>query len=711
MKKNYLNPDKDFSFSQRLSSYFEIFFGRDFDRGGNTATPLTENLLEKREKVLNLLSIAEIQKAAGKYDDLRKTCQSIFLLTSECYPQKVDPRYRDVFLYGLAFSLFCHVGDFLSEKGFIGEALKFYQELLSFFPGDPAILKKVARTFYTMGPYHLAEAERLYRLILATDPGNLQVAENLGRVLSVSPNGRDEARLVYRDALLHCKSDLDKLTFYSHLLSLSPGDSDILLRMGGLYQRQGMFVEALDCLEKARDLTDDPEEIPALAHLYYLLNDLQKAKSLLRSLPPGEGEPRNLSHYLLGVIRGEEGRWDDALRFLSKVPPGSVYYWRAITGLIRIYLHRDDDAKAVDLARAIPPGQYDSLGSEFFEVCQLLDDTLQRKTERGAEEWKKYISGAMPSFYLKRDIYNKSMGTIFWRKYEALQVLGSGPAGQVLLGRERQKGVMVAIKHLYGDYLNDPHIVRRLQGILRIWRHSMGNNPCRVSIYEDTFYEGSFFYAMEYLERSLSQMIKFWAPAPAKVAIETALLICNALEHYYSCHLGSPHGGLKPGNILISANGELKISDFDFFSVLLGKRVLYAREIKKYPSFLETFYYFAPERFNVGLFLHNLLSGLGNSQGLETTLEGIDQRADFYSLGIILYQLATGFFPFEIGSVGALLAFHRNKKALIPPRSINPAVDPGLEEIIVTLTAREPARRFATTGEIKKALEEAGAPR
>ncbi len=713
MLDNYLVWERDFSIPKILSGYFGIIFGEDFGyhlfKGdfwakGNRAAQPAENLAPEQEKALGLISAAEIQGTAGQYDSLRKTCHLLFVLAKECFFPGADAKHRDVFLHGLAFSLFSEVAGYLAVKGFAGEALKFYQELLVLFPGDMDAIKRIARTFYTMGPYYLSEAEKIYRQALSADPDDLEVAENLGRVLGVSPGGPEEARLVYRQALLHCRSDMDKLRFYFHLHSISPGDGDILLRMGRLYQRQGMFTEAKDCLEKAKTLHNDPEEKLALAHLYYLLNDLQKAEALLHPTPPGEEESYYLGHFLLGMIREDEERWHGALEYYGGVPPESAYYWKAVAGLARVHLQMGNSPEAEKLARKIPGEQHAALGMGFLELCDLLEKALQRESHLRAEEWRKHINEFLPSFHLKKDVYRRSMGPNFWRKYEALQVLGNGPSGQVLLGRERQKGAQVAIKHLYRDLLGDPLAIRRIQGILKSWRNLEGCGPYLISVYEDCLVEGSFFYAMEYIEHDLASIIKTRGPIPSKIVVEIAMKICDALAYYYSRHMDSLHGGLKPQNIFISANNELKISGFDYLSALEGKRVFHPREIKKRPSFLPSLYYFAPERFKNRTLFDNFRTGLVNSQSLKVAFEGVDKRADLYSLGIILFELVTGFLPFDIQSVEALLFFHKSRHALPLPRLRSPLINPGLEEIIATLTAREPSRRFATPGEVKKAL-------
>ncbi len=714
MNKKYGDREKDFPLPQILSGFLGFIFGEEFGRNlfegefwkkGSKGAMLAENLPSEQKKILNLLSAAEIQRTAGSYDSLKKTCSLILALLKDYIPRNLDQKRRNIFLYRLSLSLLSGVGDFLAGKGLFAEALKFYQELFALYPGDFAVVRKMARTFYTMGPNYLSEAEKLYRQALADHPDDLEIAENLGRVLNVSPGGLDEARIVYRDALLHCRTDMDRLRFYARLLELSPGDGDILLRMGRLYRRQGMFIEAKHFLEKAKDLHSDPWEALDLAYLYYLLNDFRKAEALISALTGGAGEAYLSSRYLLGLIREGEERWEQASEYFEEIPPESSYYWRAQAGLARVYLYQGNYLQAESLARMIAPEQHANLGTDFLELCEMLENALQRECYFKAEEWREHVSESVPSFHLKKAVHKRSMGPNFWRKYEAFEVIGNGPAGQILLGRERQKGYKVAIKYLPGDLLEDPLIVRRMQGILKSWRNMEENNSFIVRVYEDCFFEDSFFYAMEYMERNLASVIKTWAPAPTEIVTGIAVQICDALAYYYRYNGGIAHGALKPENILFSINDELKISGFDFFWVLEGKKVFSTKEVKKHAFLARNLSYSAPERLKEKSFFHNIRPGrFNNDQNIEMAFEGIDQRADFYSLGVILFELATGFLPFDIQSRKSLFSFQKAKTRFISHFN-KTFLHPELTKIIKTLMARDPAGRFSTPAEVKEAIQ------
>ena len=713
MTRDYIEDlERKFSLFKVLSGLLGVIYGEEFACGllnGNIwkkegAAGSSEELPSEQGVILNLISAAEIHRTAGRYESLKKTCHVILSVMRESFPRDLEQKRRDIFLGKLSSLLFGGLGDYLTAKGIPGEALKFYQDLLLLAPADADTTKKLARIFYTMGPRYLSEAERLYRDALTCDPSDLEAVENLGRVLTVSKNGMDEARLIFLDALQYCCTDMERMRFYERLLELMPEDRDILVRMGKLYQRHGMFIEARRCLEKLDNLQGELWEILDLAYLYYLLHDLNKAETLLTGFQSNEGESYFFSCYLWGLLKKEDEDWGQAQAYFQEVTPGSPSYWKAQTGLAQVYLAQDDYQEAATLARAIPPKEWDRLGNDFLLLCEALENVLQHKSPSLGQQWREHVNAHLPSFYLQKDVQKRSMGSNFWRKYEAVDVIGRGPVGQVLQGRERQRGAPVAIKYLPGEFLSDPLAVRRIQGMTKLWRSMGENNPQVVRAFEDCYFEGSFFYAMEYLERDLHSVIKSWAPAAAGVVASIGVKICDALSSYYRYNMDRPHGDLKPENILIAENFEIRISDFDLLWALEGKKIFSARELRQHASFLRTFYYFAPERITD----NNLFSKITGSrpkteQNLETVLEGIDQRSDLYSLGVILFELATGFLPFET-NIKSLLAFHKAKTPP-SPRFYNPSIHPELEKIITCLMSREPSWRFKDPGEVKRVLQ------
>jgi len=409
-------------------------------------------------------------------------------------------------------------------------------------------------------------------------------------------------------------------------------------------------------------------------------------------------------YYLLGLINEGEEKWVEARNNYLNIPPGAPLYWEARVGMARALLHEGKYLEAEELARSIPGEQRNILEAEYLELCELLEKGEGKKCR--SISWREYLRETEPLYELKKDIRKRSMGPAFWRKYEFLEVYGNGPVGQVLLGRERNGGRKVAIKQIDETLTADPVVIRRFQGLLKTIRNF--TTPYIVPVYEDCCYNGRFFFAMEYMEGdSLAKYIRLRAPLPLTDASAIALQVCSALDYLYNRNRAMSHGALKPENILFSAGGSVKISDFDILWALEGTKMFTSDLSQKYRSFLRTFLYAAPERFDSRGFFSSRRRGRSQSDTLETAIQGVDHRADLYSLGVILFELLTGFLPFKENSCEAVIRFHRNQKSWPSPRLFNPALPPDLEEIILKLLNRNPHHRFATPAELREAIKKA----
>ena len=715
MKKNYLEDlEQKFTLFKFLSGFLGVTYGEEFIRSllsgqiwkvGSSPGESPDDLPPEQNKILNLISAAEIHRSAGSYESLRKTCHMILAVMYESFPQDMDRGCRDILLKRLSLFLFGGLGDYLMRRGLTLDALKFYQELAGFNPSKMELSKKLARVYYTLGPNYLSEAERLYREALAENPADLEMAESLGRVLNASPRGADEAKAIYRSALSFCRTDMERLRFYERLHDLSPQDTDILRQMGGLYQSHGMYQAARRCLEKIENIQGESQEALDLAFLCYTLNDFRQARLLLGGFQSGDGELYYSSRYLLGTIRREEEDLEGALECFQEIAPKSASYWKARLSIAQILLTQGNYLEAEALAREIPTQQWIPLGNDFLVFNEALEKVLLSESAAMANDWREYVNLHLPSIHLHKDVQKRSMGPNFWRKYEVFDIIGSGPVGQVLHGRERQRGRRVAIKFLPGELLKDPLVVRRIQGMIKMWRNMAEHNPYVTQVYEACLFQESFFYAMEYMERDLLSVIKSWAPASSEVVAALGIQICDTLSYYYRFNMERPHGALKPENILITDDYTVKISDFDLLWALEGKKIITTKEVKQRAAFLRTFYYFAPERIIEDTFFSRITgSRFKTDQSLETALEGIDQRADLYSLGIILYELATGFLPFE-EQLKPFLAYQKAKTSPLPS-FYNPSINSNLEKIIVKLISKEPSGRYDHPGEVKGALQQ-----
>jgi len=211
-------------------------------------------------------------------------------------------------------------------------------------------------------------------------------------------------------------------------------------------------------------------------------------------------------------------------------------------------------------------------------------------------------------------------------RYEKLQQIGVGAMGTVFLGRDRSTGETVAVKELKPEIVqNDPDIVVRFEREGETLRKL--NHPCIVKAL-DTIHENGFHYIiMEYVEGgSLRDRLEETPKMPVHEILNIALDLSDALARAH--RLKIIHRDIKPANVLIATDGTPRLSDFGIARI--GNASLNTRS----DVIMGTLAYLPPEAL----------------QG-----QRIDERADIWSLGVMLYEMLTGVRPFDDESPGAVL--------------------------------------------------------
>jgi serine/threonine-protein kinase len=172
--------------------------------------------------------------------------------------------------------------------------------------------------------------------------------------------------------------------------------------------------------------------------------------------------------------------------------------------------------------------------------------------------------------------------------------------------------------------------------------------------------------------------LKSVRPQPEPDAVKIASSICDALDYMHK-H-GVIHRDLKPQNIMLCNDGTIRIMDFGIAKALASRRLTFVG----FTPAMGTPDYMAPEQ-------------VRGSRG--------DQRTDIYSLGAILYEMATGEPPFG-GDSAYVIMNARVTGDPAAPRKINAKLTPVLEEIILHAMERDPKRRYQTAAEMKKELDD-----
>ena len=263
------------------------------------------------------------------------------------------------------------------------------------------------------------------------------------------------------------------------------------------------------------------------------------------------------------------------------------------------------------------------------------------------------------------------VGQIFG-KCRLLSLVGRGGMGSVYLAEHLFLKRRVAIKILSRDLSSDPEELARFEkeavAAARLDHENI------VTIHDVDEEGGRLFIVMEYVEgEDLDAHLKRKGALPVRRALEISREVTRALEHAHAA--GVVHRDVKPGNILLGRKGQVKITDFG-----LAQDVGH-REPGEFV--LGTPWYVSPEQ----------------AQG-----RPVDGRSDVYSLGVTLYQMITGRRPFEGRSPDSVVRKHLEK----PRPSLRmrrPALPSALEATVHRMMAIDPAARFGSALDLRRALD------
>jgi len=263
-------------------------------------------------------------------------------------------------------------------------------------------------------------------------------------------------------------------------------------------------------------------------------------------------------------------------------------------------------------------------------------------------------------------------GAVLRDRYRLDTELGRGAMGVVYRARDLELERTVAIK-LLPETSSAPDARERF---LREARAAAAlNHPHIISIYDVGLAEGIPFFVMELVEGpSLSRQ----RPIALSRIVDVACQICAALEHAHANRI--VHRDLKPDNVLLSqANDSATIKLADLGLALPDT----AARISTSGAIVGTAAYMAPEQ------------ALGKP---------VDGRADLYALGVLVYELVTGRVPFCGDNPLAVVSQHIHAP-VVRPRVLRPDLPRPLENVILRLLEKDPARRFATAAETSAALQ------
>ena len=265
-------------------------------------------------------------------------------------------------------------------------------------------------------------------------------------------------------------------------------------------------------------------------------------------------------------------------------------------------------------------------------------------------------------------------GRLLSNRYLIGERIGIGGMAEVYQGQDNVLGRTVAVKVMLPQYAEDATFTARFRQEAAAAANLQ--SPYIVNVYDWGQESDTSFIIMEFVRGSdLKTAIQQRGAINQRKVAEIGSQVCQALAVAHN--LDIIHRDIKPQNIMVQPDGNVKVMDF---GIARAKNSVMA----KTSAVLGTAHYISPEQ----------------AQGKELTA-----ASDIYSLGVVLYEAVCGQLPFD-GPDAVSVALKQVQEEPAPPRSINPAIDPSLEAIILKAMSKDPHNRFATARDMRHALND-----
>jgi len=275
---------------------------------------------------------------------------------------------------------------------------------------------------------------------------------------------------------------------------------------------------------------------------------------------------------------------------------------------------------------------------------------------------------------LQTAIRELTTGSTFAGRYQIIEELGKGGMGRVYKVFDTAIKEKVALKLLKPEIASDRDTIERFSNELRFARKISHRNVCRM--YDLGKAEGAHFITMEYVQgEDLKSMLQMMGQLSLGQIVSLGKQVCDGLAEAHG--LGVVHRDLKPQNIMIDKGGNAKIMDFGI------ARSLRERGITGPNALIGTPEYMSPE---------------------QAEAKEVDQRSDIYSMGIVLYEMATGRVPFE-GDTALSIAIKHKGEIPKDPKQFNPNIPEDLSSVILKCLEKGKAARYQTAAELRSDLE------
>ncbi|SFE40016.1 Stk1 family PASTA domain-containing Ser/Thr kinase [Alteribacillus iranensis] len=260
------------------------------------------------------------------------------------------------------------------------------------------------------------------------------------------------------------------------------------------------------------------------------------------------------------------------------------------------------------------------------------------------------------------------------QRYEIQDMIGGGGMAHVYKGIDLILERPVAVKVLQPQYNTDEEFIRRFHREAQA-ATSLAH-PNIVNIYDVGEEENLYYIVMEFVDgETLKQKIQHDGPLPLEQAIALMEQILSAIGHAHLNHI--VHRDIKPHNILLTTEGEVKVTDFGI------ARAASAATITHTNSVMGSVHYLSPEQARGGF---------------------VTAQSDIYSLGVVLYEMITGSLPYT-GDSAVTIALKHLQEPLPRPSEHRPGLPQSLENIILKATVKDPGMRYGNISEMHEDLK------
>lgn len=270
------------------------------------------------------------------------------------------------------------------------------------------------------------------------------------------------------------------------------------------------------------------------------------------------------------------------------------------------------------------------------------------------------------------------IGKILGGRYEIIEKIGEGGMAEVYKAKCHLLNRYVAVKILKPEYAKDETFVKRFRREAQSAASLTHANI--VSVY-DVGAEGDINYiVMELLEsKTLKDYIEEHGAMPSDLVLKISAQIASALETAHKAHI--IHRDIKPQNIVLNKNMVAKVTDFGIAKITNVP----SATITSFGSTMGSVHYFSPEHAKGGY---------------------TDEKSDIYSLGVVMYEMATGKLPFDADSPVSV-ALKQIQEDPVPPIDVNPNVSPALNQIILKALQKSTALRYQNATEVISDISQA----